>query len=156
MLETERLVLREVEADDLPALLPVYRSNPDYLALTEGPDGYDLAKLERDWHLAQVTPGRQMLALVLKESGEVVGVLDYLDANPSDATPWIGLVIVHEKVQRRGLAAEALRALLDRWPVVRAGVIEGNERGLGLVRRLGFREVGRREQRLAGGRRRSS
>ena len=42
MLETERLVLREIEAEDLPALLPVYRSNPDYLALTEGPDGYDL------------------------------------------------------------------------------------------------------------------
>jgi hypothetical protein len=37
--ETERLVIRELREEDLEAVLPVYTSNPGYLALTEGSGG---------------------------------------------------------------------------------------------------------------------
>jgi hypothetical protein len=37
--ETERLVVREVAAGDLEAILAVYLSNPDYLEVTEGSAG---------------------------------------------------------------------------------------------------------------------
>jgi len=58
--ETERLVIRDLREDDLEAVLPVYTSNPGYLALTEGSGGepgrYDLDMLELDFVVAQMTP----------------------------------------------------------------------------------------------------
>lgn len=55
-IETDRLLIRAAEADDLPALYPVLASNPWYLALTERSGGeagrYDLAVFQRDWPVA--------------------------------------------------------------------------------------------------------
>lgn len=55
-LESERLRLREMSADDLPLGLPVYLSNPDFLQQQEGSEGeagkYDLERWQRDWFIA--------------------------------------------------------------------------------------------------------
>jgi len=46
----------------LPDLLPVYLSHPQQLEQNEGSRGeagyYDLAMLQRDWQIAQMTPRR--------------------------------------------------------------------------------------------------
>src|SRR5215831_6459029 len=71
-LESPRLLLRDATAEDLPALLPVYLSNPAFVSLSEGSRGEagycDLRMLQRDWHIASLTPGRHMLGLCLKAS----------------------------------------------------------------------------------------
>jgi hypothetical protein len=68
--ETPRLAVRAIRPDDLDALLDVYRSNPEYLALTEGSGGepgrYDREMLERDVAVAAMTPGRRMAAVVAR------------------------------------------------------------------------------------------
>jgi RimJ/RimL family protein N-acetyltransferase len=102
---------------------------------------------------ARLTPGRHMLSLVVKDGG-VVGVLDWLERNPSDGHPWIGLVMVHGERQREGLGAEAVSGLLAclRRPgaaAVRAGVIERNPAGRALMHRLGFAPVSERTMRMA-------
>lgn len=148
--ETDRLVVRELLEEDLEPLLRVYASNPDYLAPTEGsagqPGRYDLEMLKRDLHIAHITPGRWMAGLFLKPSGEAVGVLDWMQKNPSDGKPWIGLLMVRADLHRQGLATEAFKGLAAELltagcAVVRAGVIKRNPAGLALTQRLGFRPV---------------
>ena len=144
--ETERLVIRELSAEDLVAVLSVYLGNTDYLALTSGvagdPGRYDLESLQRDFVLAGLTPGRHVAGIYLEEGGEPVGVLDWLEENPSDGRPWLGLVMLRPDHKRRGFASEAVYALAERLDgPLRMGVIARNEAGLAFARRLGFRPV---------------
>ncbi len=155
--QTRRLVVAPLAADELPDALSAYASRPEHLALVEGsaaePGRYDLAMLERDWAIAQATPGRVFAGIRLRASGELVGVLDWLDPNPADGLPWVGLVLVAAAHGRRGYAREAVEGLLAHtgWTAVREGVIAGNEAGLALARALGFRPLERRTQTLPGG-----
>jgi RimJ/RimL family protein N-acetyltransferase len=158
--ETERLVVREVAAADLEAILAVYLGNPDYLELTEGSAGeaghYDLGMLERDLAMAQMTPGRVFAGVFDRESGEAVGILDWMDENPNDGKPWLGLIMIYAERQRQGLAAEALEGLAEHLRrrgifLLREGVIESNVAGRALADRLGFELVERKTIKLASG-----
>lgn len=148
--ETERLLVRDLVEDDLEAVFEVYASNPGYLELTSGAGGepglYDLEMLKRDFVVARMTPGRRMAGIFLKDSGEPVGVLDWMEEHPSDGKPWIGLLIVHADRQRLGIAAEVFEGLADRLRArrvdrVRAAVIARNDAGNALARRLRFDQV---------------
>jgi hypothetical protein len=95
MIETPRLAIRPLAEDDLEEVLTVCSSNPDYTAITEGRGGeaghYDLDMLERDYAIAQLVPGRVFAALRERDSGELVGVLDWMYENPDDGEAWLGL-----------------------------------------------------------------
>ena len=160
LFETERLVVRELAAEDLEAVLDVYLSNPGYLELTEGSAGeaghYDLGMLERDLAIAQSTPGRVFAGVFDRASGETVGVLDWMDENPNDGKPWLGLIMIRRERQREGLAVEAFEGLAEHLRrrgifVLREGVIESNEPGRALAERLGFELVERRTMKLGSG-----
>jgi RimJ/RimL family protein N-acetyltransferase len=151
-IETARLRLEPVKEEDLPTLLEVFLSNPRYLEWTEGGE-YDLERLQLDWHVAQEDPARHMLALREKESGELVGVIEYMELNERDGHPWIGLIMVAEPHQRRGFAAEAMEAAIERLALgwaspVRIGVIAENDPGMRLALALGFNPYGRTEMRM--------
>lgn len=156
--ETRRLLVRRLREDDLEAILPVHTSNPDYLELTEGSGGqpgrYDLEMLQRDYVIAQMTPGRCLAGIFLKPTGEAVGVLDWMEENPSDGKPWIGLLMVHADHQRQRIASEAFRGLAEwlrarRFDVVRAGVIERDAAGRAFATSLGFELVAITPKRMA-------
>jgi RimJ/RimL family protein N-acetyltransferase len=150
-LESARLVMHEVAPDDLPSLLPVYLSNPEYVAQSEGSRGevgyFDLEMFQRDWQIAQMTPGRHMLGMYLKETNEAVGLADFLEENPEDSQPWLGFLMIARAHQRQGLGAEAFERLAayfnDRygWPSLRVGVMKTNTAALAFWRRLGFHEI---------------
>jgi RimJ/RimL family protein N-acetyltransferase len=158
--ETTRLSATEVGEDDIGDLLDVYLSNRAYLDLTEGSGGvagaYDRGMLERDLAMSEMTPGRHTCTLRLRDGGTCVGLLDWIDKNPNDGAPWIGLVMIHTDHQRRGLAAEAIAGLAGHgraagWPRLREGVIDGNEAGMALALALGMREVERKPYKIAAG-----
>jgi RimJ/RimL family protein N-acetyltransferase len=133
----------------------VFLANEDYLRWTEG-GAYDLEKLQRDWHVATVSPGRHMLALRERDGGELVGVLEYLDNNDHDGHPWIGLIMIRPERQREGFASEAMEAACERigmnWASpIRLAVIEDNEAGIGLAASLGFERYGETEQYMDAG-----
>jgi RimJ/RimL family protein N-acetyltransferase len=112
--------------------------------------------LERDLAMSDVTPDRHTAILRLREGGTCVGLLDWMDENPNDASPWIGLVMVHADHQRRGLAAEAIAGLAEHgrgsgWTRVREGVVEGNDAGMALALAVSMHEVERRPHRIAAG-----
>ena len=160
--ETPRLTAAEVTEDDIAELLEVHLSNQAYLDLTEGSGGiagaYDRGMLERDLMMSAMTPGRHTCVLRLRAGGACVGVLDWMDENPNDGAPWVGLVMVHAAHQRSGLAAEALHGLAEHgreqgWTRLREGVIEGNDAGMALAHAVGMREVERKPHKIAAGER---
>ena len=140
---------------ELPQLLGVFHSNPRYLEWTEGGE-YDLEKLRADWESARDGEGRYMLALREHETGEPVGVIEFMDLNPMDGHPWIGLIMVAAERQREGLAAEAMQAVcahvnLNWASPMRLGVIDENEAGIGLANSLGFEQYGEAYRDLGAG-----
>lgn len=151
-IESARLRIREAEADDLPGLLPTYLSSPEYVALNEGSQGeqgyYDLEMLQRDWWVARMTPGRHMLGIYLKATGEPVGMADYAEEGPSEGTPWVGALLIARDCQRQGLGREAFEALAAHVASalgakrLRIGVRAENAAGLAFGRALGCEEVG--------------
>jgi RimJ/RimL family protein N-acetyltransferase len=138
----------------------VFESNPQYLEWTEGGE-YDLGALRMDWESAERAGDRHMLALRDPDTAQPVGVIEYLENNPDDGHPWIGLIMVAADRQREGLAGEAMLAVCDfvhlNWASpVRIGVIDENQAGLALAISLGFeqyaetyQDVGGRDLRLA-------
>lgn len=154
---TSRLAIRPLASDELREALEVYLSQLEYVALVEGsagePGHYEIDMLERDWAVAQITPGRVMAGIRLVETGGLVGLLDWIDPNPDDGLPWIGLILVAAAYTHCGYAREAVEGLLldTGWPVVREGVIASNRAGLGLAHALGFERYGETEKLLAGG-----
>jgi RimJ/RimL family protein N-acetyltransferase len=158
--ETARLIAVEVAEEDVPELLDVYLSNPAYLELTEGsggvPGAYNRGMLERDLAMSDLTPGRHTAVLRLRDDGACAGVLDWLDENPNDGAPWLGLIMIHAARQRLGLGTEAIAGLADHgrragWTRLREGVIEGNEAGMALAVAAGMREVDRKARTIAAG-----
>ena len=126
--------------------------------MTEGsagePGRYDLEMLRRDLALAALTPGRHVVGLFDREDGEAFGVLDWLEENPSDGMPWVGLVMIRRDRQREGLASEALAALAESLrgrgaPAVRAGMIQRNAAACALARKLGLEPVSETTVRMA-------
>jgi RimJ/RimL family protein N-acetyltransferase len=100
-----------------------------------------------------------MLALRERQTGELIGVIEYVDLNPNDGHPWIGLIMVAPHRQREGLAGEAVTAVCEHvnlnWASpVRMGVIDENQAGLALAISLGFEPYGETFQDLGGAERR--
>jgi RimJ/RimL family protein N-acetyltransferase len=115
--------------------------------------------LRADWQSAHDAEGRHMLALRDRRTGETVGVLEYLEINPTDGHPWIGLIMVSAERQREGLAAEAMEAVCNliglNWASpIRLGVIDENHAGLALAVASGFQPYGETVQDLGAGDRR--
>ncbi len=91
-----------------------------------------------------------------RETAELVGVIEYLEVNPNDGHPWIGLIMTAAGRQREGFAGEAVYAVCEQvnlnWASpVRLAVIDENDAGLGLAVSLGFQPYGEAWQDLGGG-----
>ena len=155
---TARMVVRDVEPDDLDPLLSVMLSNPEKRLLDEGSAGeaghYDRGMLERDLWLGGVQPGGHDAVLVA--AGEVVGMIGWRDENPNDGWPWLGPIEVAAARQREGLATEACLGLFElgrsRGFAGLRGAVPGPLAGArALAEHRGMREVSRLTRRLAGG-----
>jgi RimJ/RimL family protein N-acetyltransferase len=154
-LTTARLVLIEPSEADLPGMLAVALSNPDFLATHEGSAGeagrYDADMLARDLAVARSDPRRHAFVIRRHEDGAVVGRAETLDLHPRDQVPWIGLLELHADVHGQGLGREAAEALADWYrdqgeTRLRLGVDDGNERAAGFWQALGYQRVDRRER----------
>jgi RimJ/RimL family protein N-acetyltransferase len=104
---------------------------------------------QRDWQIAQMTPGRHMLGIYLKETGEAVGLADYMEEYPEDGQPWLGFLMIARAYQLQGLGTEAFERLAEYfrdsygWSMLRVAVMKTNTGALVFWRRLGFQEMSR-------------
>ena len=151
-LESTRLILSPTDPAELPDLLRVYQSNPDFLAMQEGSQGaaghYELAMLQRDWQIAQMMPGRIMLTIRLRASRAVVGLADFLAEHPDDGHPWLGALILAASYQRQGLGTEAFHLLAEQMrtqtgsEALRTAVARQNQPALMFLKRAGCVQTG--------------
>jgi RimJ/RimL family protein N-acetyltransferase len=143
----ERLRVRPALRQDLLTLLPVYASNAAFLSLTEVHSDYALADLERDLDDVERTPGCHLLAAFGPSDGQAVGVVEVLEQNPADGLPWIGLLMVHGRLQRQGIGGALARGVAATgcaalgWTRVRLCVLDENRPALSFWRGLGFQKV---------------
>ncbi len=107
LLETQRLILREMTMEDKPALLEIF-SDPE--TMQHYPHPFDEVKVNSwiEWNIDNYrTFGFGLWAVVLKESGRVIGDCGItMQTIHGKIRPEIGYHI-HKDCQRKGYATEA-------------------------------------------------
>jgi len=146
---TDRLLLRRLVAEDVPALV-AYHSDPQVMRFQSWSDfdeDYARAYIEAQSTVDPGTPGSWFqIAIGLRSSGELVGDIGLHVRDDNRAIADIGYTIM-PRHQRQGYATEAVRAAIRfTWEKlgvssVRATVHQENGRSLAVARRLGMREV---------------
>lgn len=157
VLETQRLLLREFQPADIPAVFEMY-THPDLTRWLEHETMTSLAEAEQRVHARKGLFERGMgcrWAITFKERPEdVIGSCGYFSVRISTHTYEMGYDL-HPDYWRQGLMTEALTAVLQAsfapgalYPLHRleALVDPGNDASIGLLTQLGFtRESTRRE-----------
>jgi ribosomal-protein-alanine N-acetyltransferase len=111
-LETQRLLIRDLEADDIPALVKLW-TDPDVTCYMGGPRDVTGLRKSLGEDAGAIPPAFDLRPVVDKASGEVVGHCGLLE-KLVDGAQEIELVYVFAKATwGRGLATEAARALRD-------------------------------------------
>jgi aminoglycoside 6'-N-acetyltransferase len=148
-LVTERLVLRPLQAADLPALT-AYRSDPEVARYQSWEPSFSLADAQElletqgDRRLGRAGDGWVDLMAVDRGDGTVHGDVAALVHTDARATAEVGVTFARS-AQGRGLATEALGALVDElfrthgMHRVHAETDERNPAVHRLLERLGFR-----------------
>ncbi len=100
---------------------------------------------------------KRIFAIRESEEAAPIGCIDVVRGFPNASTAVLGLLLISESHQRRGLgtdAFEALRVWIAReWPEmkrIRIGVVAVNLDAIAFWKRLGFRENGERRKYQAG------
>ncbi|MCR5112098.1 MAG: GNAT family N-acetyltransferase, partial [Ruminococcus sp.] len=113
MIETERLILRQMTYDDFDTLYEIFS---DAETMTHYPAPFDRDKVISwiKWNIENYEKyGFGLWAVVLKETGIVIGDCGLTMQNiDNEILPEIGYHI-HKKYQRNGYGSEAARAVRD-------------------------------------------
>jgi RimJ/RimL family protein N-acetyltransferase len=148
LLESERLQLRFLNRDDVDDVL-IYQSDPESVRYIpwEPRDRNQVIEglLKAESCLGLRTNNQSlMLAVVLKETGQVIGQLNSKIVDEANNTANIGYVI-NQNYRGKGYCAEAVSRLLDDIFTVQnvrrviADIDVRNETSIRVVERLGFR-----------------
>lgn len=143
----------------IAALQQLYRALPAYWALYNFPAA-PAGQAENDLHAAAETPGRSLMGMVHPlgadaavgatsgAAGELIGLFDFRLHWPAPETISIGMVMVAELYQRRGVGRQSWQ-LLQPWlaatagmKVARLGVEQFNPGALQFFQHLGFQLTG--------------
>ncbi len=143
-IRTERLLLRPAAAEDLMPLNAIL-SHPEATAFWSTPPHRDVEQT-REWLQSMIDiRAEEGEDFILEHEGRVIGKAGLY------RFPEIGFIL-HPDCWGRGLAAEALRPVLDRafevhaLAAVAADVDPRNAASLNLLARLGFEESGRKKR----------
>jgi len=162
LLDTERLIVRSVTADDVDAVFEYNMRTDVYRRPTEpihGPAYYSRAlcrSAQERWvkHFADGT-GARFLAFRRGFSDHVIGIVNLHDIRPWPTLSTMLGYPLHPEFEGHGYMHEALTAII-RWAFeerglhrIEAGHLPENRRSSNVLRRLGFVEEGRLRQNVA-------
>lgn len=139
----KQLVIREMQRAELPYVLGMYNSNPQYNLLRSRTDTMNLSELEAEYHSALAIPHGYWLLLTVKEAP--VGVMHVVLSSEHDAKSWVSLLVLHASWQRKGLGTEAVKlfedfCLLRGTKHIHHGIIAYNEPALLFWGKLGYEQ----------------
>jgi RimJ/RimL family protein N-acetyltransferase len=142
-MESDRLDIRTLGPDDVDRLQGVFRAAGDHFLTITGRPEPEPDAAEREIRGCMATPGRDVAIFTLRETGEDVGAAGWWAGSPEPDVALLGMLMIHPKHRRRGIAREALGAL-EVWMAgrgirrIRSGVGAGDERAHAILRGLGF------------------
>jgi ribosomal protein S18 acetylase RimI-like enzyme len=146
-LDTARLVAIGASAEHVDALQACLAAAPRYFRITErrAPAPDEAARLLAD---VEADPQRRLWAFAARGGGEVVALLDLHLDYPEPGTAHVGLLLVREALQGRGLGREIVErleaALAARgFAALRLSVVDEDAGARAFWERLGFPVAGR-------------
>ncbi|MEU6878824.1 GNAT family N-acetyltransferase [Streptomyces sp. NPDC046712] len=141
---------------EIAEVVDLYASNPEYCraAGEYDPENIRAERVEADLREEAGTDGCEVL-LARDEREQLVGLLCLLDRHPTDAHPWIGLLLVHGGLHRTGIGRLLVGLAEERFRSegrsgVRLAVLENNPAALTFWSSLGWQEIDRRADRQHG------
>ncbi|MEU8825675.1 GNAT family N-acetyltransferase [Streptomyces sp. NPDC048636] len=144
------LVPLRFSPSEMTEVADLYASNPEYCraAGEYDPECVPVDRLEDDLRQEAATDGCEVL-LARDAHGELIGLLCLLDRHPVDGLPWIGLLMVHGRLHRRGVGRQLAAIVEDRFRQrrhngVRLAVLENTTWALTFWESLGWQEIDRR------------
>jgi GNAT superfamily N-acetyltransferase len=135
-------------ARDVEVLQSILEGAPDYIRRASGREVRPTDGLAEFKDLPPGKAASDKYTFALVEDGAVVGCLDVLRGYPNPATAYVGLLLITEQHQGRGLGASAWRcfeAHCARWAeiaVLRLAVVETNREAAPFWETMGFRATG--------------
>lgn len=149
MLKGERVLLRGIERDDLPALWEIHNDLEVVHRANSGrPEPTSLARLQARFDARATEPETQAVRFVVELDGVVVGQCSLHLLDPYSQISDLGIML-HRDRWGQGHGTDAVRTLLAyAWgPVnlrkVSLEVLADEARAVGAYRRAGFVEEGR-------------
>ncbi|MCK6509551.1 GNAT family N-acetyltransferase [Myxococcota bacterium] len=147
---SQRLTLRLLSTGDLDAVTAIYRDNRRFFQLIAGinepPEEYICAEMQEG--PLGYEDHKHFFGLFLRESGEMIGVADFVVNYPSAGKGIFGLLLLSEQHQSEGFGTEAV-GLVEAWAresgatsEVTVGVEWVNERARRFWRKCGYRPTG--------------
>lgn len=142
-------MLRPLTRADIDDVFAVLRQAPKFHLLTTGaPATSASATAVFDDLPPGKRPDSKRVYGVVDDRGDVVGVVEVIVGWPTPTTAMIGLLVIAEPAQGRGLgraAVEDVEAVVDEeegCDVARVAVVDANDGALAFWKKLGFTENG--------------
>ncbi|WP_331755647.1 GNAT family N-acetyltransferase [Streptomyces sp. NBC_01643] len=141
---------------EIAEVVDLYASNPKYCraAGEYDPENVRADRVEADLREEAGTNGCDVL-LARDAQGQIVGLLCLLDCHPTDGYPWIGLLLVHGSLHRKGIGRLLVDLVEDQFRSkhrngIRLAVLENNPSALTFWSSLSWQEIDRRADKRHG------
>lgn len=144
MLTGSNFIIRPVEDNEHDAVLAVYRQCEDFLAIC--PVKTASMEMVRDDLAHSVKQGGRFCGIYDQQSGEMLGVVDYVRAGYEDdpAAAYLELLMIAAPYRSRGLGAEVVRLVEQdicqnaQVKVIRTGTQTDNFGAVRFWQRMGY------------------
>ncbi|WP_042455683.1 GNAT family N-acetyltransferase [Neobacillus dielmonensis] len=131
------MYFEEIKKDTLYIALEIINTNQAYNIMENGHSTRSFTDMESEF-LNSFSQSK-----FIKLDDTYIGVLDYLEENPNDQFPWLGVLMIHADYQGFGFGEQAY-ALFENemikrgFNTVRIGVIKENLKAKQFWEKLGF------------------
>lgn len=127
-------------ADSVELQSFIINSQPRFNLLVMGKEFLSAAEI-REENRSNLEMGEKLL--YIKENNQCIGLASYLNPNPNDSYPWIGLLVLHSNYAKQGKGSAAFQLLKQRLQqenaeCVRLAVQHGNKAGAAFWTQHGF------------------
>ena len=124
--------------------LDIMNSNPTYNMIENGNPVRTIKEVRSE--LLNSTTN----SYLIKMNEEPIGIIDFLDNNPKDNHPWIGLLMIHGAYHSLGYGKKAYVAFEEslkqqHFKKIRLGVLDNNEQAKRFWRSVGYSFYGKSE-----------
>ncbi|KGP71409.1 GNAT family N-acetyltransferase [Pontibacillus yanchengensis] len=131
------ITFQPITDDTIYIAQEIQNSNPNYNRMENGDPTRSIEELKAEFLNDQTE------SLFIKLEDTYIGVVDYLNHNPKDGYPWIGLFMIHNDYQGYSFGYQAYIALENRLikrgvEAIRLGVLVDNKKAHSFWESVGF------------------